>query len=823
MIRYSLFSLLAVSFVSLASAQVAEVPLLSNPLLLPSKSAPFAKIDWTDIGMGGREMKGHCIPSGGTQQFCVDTTGLGDSAVIAIMGCDGDLQFGQATLNGVCFTYVSNQGITLAEEQVCVEVCPDSGDCQTFTFDLIIHRTPLLIADNTIILPQSESYQACATSDPMLPDPLFRLQGEALRQTGIVKPSDACFTYTASRFGGDDEVRYLADYHVCLVDTFLFPFRIVVDTIQIPFFDDFSNKGPYPDPRLWADDDAFINTRMAVNPVSIGVATLDGLDPGGIPYPVSGGRRDYLTSSYIDLLPELSSNVSLSFYFQPKGLGLRPDRADSLFLDFKRPDGTWAEYKAFPGYANWIPADSIIPFAYFDTIIPLEYKYSGFQFRFRNKSDLTGAVDQWHIDYVRLAKNLTKHYQDIAFTAQPGYLTTRYTAIPWSHIQSQSSDWLTNTLDISLYNHFETTATANPSEVVIRDVHSGQVFLDNITLLELPPQAPVNQRDLTPGAYHFTNPLSAPALPGQLASLQAGNDGVALEISFTFDQNIELLSNDTTALRNNTVRTTSILHDYYAYDDGTAESAIVAQGVGTKVALQFESLADDSLRAVSIMFPRFNTDVTVQNFAMKIWKGSLNSDPVYEKFFLKPFYPSTVFSDSLNPFTTYVLMGQDGSPVAIPIEKGQFFIGWEQGSSGTNPIPVGFDKNNLDANQFAWQNVGNGWQKFPVHLKGALMIRPVFAMKNHTPYIASTDGIHPLDASLQLYPNPASEIFFVRTDLEIDPSWQANIFNAVGQLVFKDQLGKGIECGQWPAGLYYLTVTDPSGAVLAYRKIAIHR
>ena len=46
------------------------------------------------------------------------------------------------------------------------------------------------------------------------------------------------------------------------------------DSIDLPFMDDFSNTGPYPDQNLWLDRQVFINTTMSGDTTpSVGVAT----------------------------------------------------------------------------------------------------------------------------------------------------------------------------------------------------------------------------------------------------------------------------------------------------------------------------------------------------------------------------------------------------------------------------------------------------------------------------------------------------------------------------------------------------------------------
>lgn len=57
--------------------------------------------------------------------------------------------------------------------------------------------------------------------------------------------------------------------------------RSEADTLTLPFTDDYSYEGPYPDDSLWLDNKAYINTSMAIDPPTYGVATLDGLDARG--------------------------------------------------------------------------------------------------------------------------------------------------------------------------------------------------------------------------------------------------------------------------------------------------------------------------------------------------------------------------------------------------------------------------------------------------------------------------------------------------------------------------------------------------------------
>lgn len=825
--RFLLFIGLGMSLSSL-EAQIMEIPLPGNPVLerhrdrrdFPAGTVPGALQEQT-------RSQALCVAAGTSVLLCTDTTGLGADATFGVGDC-GQPLYGTLELEGACLRYTALPGLLGGEEQVCLRVCPDGGECETRTFDVRVHRPSIRQTEPIQLLDASGELLSCVMPDPDLDEPIFNLVGPTRRLTGRVITLAECFRYLASRSGGLDTVVYRATYDVCLSDTFLFPIRVITDTISLPFFDDFSYPGPYPDPAKWVDDLAFVNDRMGFRPPSVGVATMDGIDERGRPYPETGTARDFLTSAYLDLSPyPESETVLLTYYLQPRGLGFRPEIGDSLILEFKTAEGQWVTARAFPGYNPFLPGDSIIPFTFYANGIGKEYRYKGFQFRFRNRSNLTGALDHWHIDYVRVGTGLSAqgNNQDIAFTTIPDYLLKRYSAMPWTHLRPDPGAWLNDKLSIGLFNHFPAVATANPSEVIIRDRQSGQTLLENITLLELPPVVPVNQRDLLPGRHEFINTLNAPGLAASVAALPEGPPGVALEMTYLIEQDQEINLGEPVALRNNTVRQTTVLDNYYAYDDGTAESAVVATKSGTQVALQFRTTVADTLRAVQFHFPRYNVDVTFQFFNLRVWTNNLTGTPVYQDFFLRPFYPDLVFEDSMQAFTTYVLFNDDGEPVGVPIPAGDFFIGWQQGSNVDDPIPVGFDKNNPAGADWAWGNTTGSWFKFPGSLRGALMIRPVFGpdTPTHTPDLADLDLVHPLHQQLQVYPNPARDFVRLNAGIPAEPGWSLEVGDALGKSLFRVPWSEELSLGRLPEAWYTLLVRDRQGEVLAVRKLVIAR
>lgn len=110
---------------------------------------------------------------------------------------------------------------------------------------------------------------------------------------------------------------------------------------EFPFLEDFNRPQIFPDPNKWADKSAYINYSYAINPPTIGVATLDGLDEYGMPYVYSDvfelRDADLLTSRpfCFDELEEQIDDLYASFFFQPQGYGDYPNELDTLYFEVK--------------------------------------------------------------------------------------------------------------------------------------------------------------------------------------------------------------------------------------------------------------------------------------------------------------------------------------------------------------------------------------------------------------------------------------------------------------------------------------------------------
>ena len=105
---------------------------------------------------------------------------------------------------------------------------------------------------------------------------------------------------------------------------------VTLDTIALPFLDDFSKEDIYPDASLWIDSNVFINRDYPIQPPTLGAATFDGVSKTGCPYDTTAGSTvslpaDKLTSKPINLALTPGDSVYLSFYCQAEGRGNDPE------------------------------------------------------------------------------------------------------------------------------------------------------------------------------------------------------------------------------------------------------------------------------------------------------------------------------------------------------------------------------------------------------------------------------------------------------------------------------------------------------------------
>ncbi len=70
---------------------------------------------------------------------------------------------------------------------------------------------------------------------------------------------------------------------------------------------------------------------------------------------------------------------------------------------------------------------------------------------------------------------------------------------------------------------------------------------------------------------------------------------------------------------NDTIHYHQNFYDYYAYDDGSAESGYNVNGAGAMIAMKYTILKADTLRALQIFFEQIGAPATGQPFKIVVW------------------------------------------------------------------------------------------------------------------------------------------------------------------------------------------------------------
>jgi len=583
--------------------------------------------------------------------------------------------------------------------------------------------------------------------------------------------------------------------------------QIVVDTLTLPFFDDFSGSLIWPDPSKWIDSLAFINLNFPINPPTIGVATFDGLDEEGNPYDnsstASKGLCDDLTSVYLDLskdgngLPYNSSDsIYLVFYYQRKGLGDAPESSDSLVLQFYSPvTSTWESvWSQIGGTSDTLFNKVVI------RIDDVNYRQRGFKFRFSNYGSQTGNLDIWNLDYINLRKFLPPNYEDIrdfAYVYQGESLLETYSAVPWKHYaqlsQAQQQAMMKTSSNLTVRNNNE----SNPFPVKV----AGNIFDQNGVATQIVGggglnsiQIPLNSNVSAPAPllnnYYFEDPTAVDRATFTAVYEMGQTSGGVVD---DFPQN-------------DTLKHFQELDNYYAYDDGTAELGYGVSGIGAQLAYKFELLADDTLRAVDIFFTQIGTSVTNNIFRLAVWTGgsSPSGSPIYEKFNQSPNY-----TDSINGFYTY-------KTDATFLTAGTYFFGWIQNLPKI--LNLGLDINtDVDASRKFFNTTGS-WANSA--LDGAWMIRPVFSS---TPIDVGIEDVID-EKAITIYPNPATDQLSIKMEGIDVNRLSFNVMDLAGRVVIVQNSGSNtINLEGLHNGVYILKIIDINSSSFSWKRFVINR
>jgi hypothetical protein len=582
------------------------------------------------------------------------------------------------------------------------------------------------------------------------------------------------------------------------------------DTLDIPFFDDFSQSTLFPDSILWLNNQVHINNQFPILPPTLNVATFDVLDPQGIPYRNTLNRNfkdagDSLISQPINLSSNgdraysVADSIILSFYYQPNGYGYHLNGEDILRLWFKAKNGLWFQVWSKVGESKSRDFEQVM--------IPLldsNFFHAGFQFMFTTFTRQVGNANHWHIDYVLLDKDRDRAettYNDYAIQTTPTSLLKDYWAMPYEHFSQDPDAFMDDSVRLSVSNlagidkRLEirheayangtmVTTTAFPTNVNNHDAQSTrQRNLPIYSIANVPNTGEVNVQRI-------------------VAVREAGvpND-VTVNDQFSFTQ---------------------IFHDYYAYDDGTAEQnfgfdeeSSTKNTIG-EVAYGFNVAKRDTLYAIATYFNQAVYDGSRNRFKYRIWKElkgvnrGLGDSIIYESEEMTPTYSIANGQRTFTPFNL---------DTVLVLDPGRYYIGWWQGSIFN--LNIGWDMN--------YGNTQNMQRKNPNLLaktseildewsndvpEGTLMMRPHFGSKR--PLYAGVHSFEKKRFKPTIYPNPTRSDVYFEQEYE-----QISIVNSQGQEVLLASNVSKLSVSNLPSGLYFVVLRSRNGEQSTARLVII--
>ena len=579
--------------------------------------------------------------------------------------------------------------------------------------------------------------------------------------------------------------------------------------LALPFFDDFSKGFSYPDPNNWTDSYVLINQTYAINPPTIGVATLDAMNQYGKLYAhltTSSLPADTLTSQPIDLnIPVSDTTVYFSFQYQPQGLGYEPEVNDSLVIEFLSTDDnkwirTWSASTQIKSANKVIEFNHItkkvltrkatkISSSFFKVMLPLNderFRKAGFQFRFINYASISentqepsirGNVDHWNIDLVYLNSNRSLFdttLNDIALIKPIKSFLKNYESIPWKHFTNQAK--LTELTDPLSFPFQYTNLGANTWNIARRFVITDLSYL--------------NISDTISGGSENIIPFQTIYYPRLLEYSFTSN----WEDSAKYDMVNYLITDSDDSTRylrqNDTVRYTQQFFNYYAYDDGSPEDGYGVRGEGSDnamIALKYHSYELDSLKGILIYFNQIFGENTNLRFELTVWKdyNGRPGDILYQRDAYKP-------TLAYNKDTLYRI----DAPLKI---GGDFWVGWV--NTSTDALNLGFDLNNVHNNKLFY-NLSGDWVQST--FKGSLMMKPVFGKLT----LGQTGIDKPTkQVEFTIYPNPANNQINLNLSEGTQPE-RFRIVNLAGQVVLnKVYQSSNIDISSLSTGIYLFQLT----------------
>ena len=586
----------------------------------------------------------------------------------------------------------------------------------------------------------------------------------------------------------------------------------------LPFFDDFTQAGYYPDDSKWQKGNVFVNSGFPKMPVNYRAATLDLIDRHGKVYR-NGSSNPFRADTLLSVRIRLDSlnnqkltpadSLYLSFYYQPGGFGDDPERDDSLVLKFGYGynetvyDTTiqdsvtvrkhaWRQMWAAEGqtYESFI-AECDENQYFKKVMIPITATclfHEDFYIMFFNYGTLPTTMypndrsnmDQWNVDFVYLDKDRsmeTDTYPLVSFTNTSPTFLKRYRSMPYKHYANNPINEIEN-----CFNMYLTNMDVNTHEVR----YSCEVEDNN-----------------SDWSYSYT---SDPFYINQYSNVGVMKDSVVMgnfiypynlnvdTTSFTIRHYVDVVDEHSGEVAGDSIVVKQGFYNYFAYDDGTPEMGYGLVPNDTYFAAQFKVTQLDTVCGVQMLFNRTFNDANFNFFDIVVWKDN-NGKPGQVAYTLQNQRP--IWDDSLlYAFSNYTF----NEVVKV---NSTFYVGIRQ--QYPKSINIGFDTS-VDNHQYCFYDAGEGWKN--TSFAGSLMIRPVMGSDA---YFLDVDENQEAKNELVLYPNPANDM--VRIDgIDANSANEIVIFDIAGRAVKHYQYCNELNVSDLQNGAYMLRVVMNDGS-----------
>ena len=587
-----------------------------------------------------------------------------------------------------------------------------------------------------------------------------------------------------------------------------------VTALALPFFDDFTVpvEGA-PRVQSWVPGGgALVNNRFAIQPLTRGTATLDGLRADGSSYSGSTqifrGSIDSLTSQPIDLGGlTVNDQVVLSFAWQAGSIvgpatGNVASRPVNLEVFVKTNTGIWESLLVIPS-----PGLRVTGFKQQVLLLnQARFLHGNFQFRFVARGNQSSNIDSWNVDYVLLNRGRSRGLADTTFTDRAisaglkganrsGGLRSplrRFTAMPVWQFNAATTTELSTRVGVNVMN-LSPGVLPVPVAVrgTVRNLSTGAAlgtWLQDTRALRVNPRLD----SITGAATRVPIPLTpAPKVLRYTLALTTRDTAQSILVNDTISRDVNL-------------------SNYYAYDDGTAETFIqlpsYPSGQPGAFAYRFDLNQPDHVGGLRL-YPVFTaSDPNPRAITVSVWNvvnGQPATQPRASATAVIPYPPA---AGQVSYDVTF------SAPVAV---SGSFFVGYSQPSLGRD-VAYGFDLNSQFPHGTLWRRDNAGlWDsiryQFP-QFRGALMMRPLMTNNVTTATTAGREA-----AAFSLYPNPARGTVTVAGP----PFARAVVLDAVGRTVWAQPTADAgratLLLPALPPGVYTVRLTLPNGATVGRR------